>query len=286
MAAVTLSDAARALGFKSRSTLYRLRDSGDLAAYLLPPGPTGRQLLELEPAGLPPLREHVARLVRLQINTPRNAKGPRSDGRWGVVAGAFSDALADAGGLQLSSNEARAIAGALPAALGEAFGEVGLELLRVTLSDAGCWRAGPGTPINPNADREWWGDDGWGRWEPGEPLDDDAFWEHVGAIVAGMMGGPFAALSGRQAQELYSQLQDAIGSVEAGARFDPDRWAAASARSLLAYDEVRDGSCPYSREDLQSLAAGGRLPPDLQAQAEAALAAYATREAIEAELGS
>lgn len=278
MAAVTLSDAARALGFRSRSTLYRLREAGDLAAYLLPPGPTGRQLIELEPAGLPPLREHVGRLVRLQINTPGRAKGPRSDGRWGMVAGAFSDALADEGGLQLTAREAQTIAAALPAALEEVFGEGGLEWLRVALADAGCWRAGPGTPLNPNANREWWGDDGWGRWEPGEPLDDEAFWQHVGSIVAGMMGGPFLALSGPQAAELYRQLQDAIGAVEAGARFDAERWAINSARSLLAYPEVQDGTCPHSRGELQALAAGGRLPPDLQARAEAALAAYAARE--------
>jgi hypothetical protein len=272
MAAVTLSDAARALGFRSRSTIYRLRNDGALAAYLTPPGPTGRQLIELEPPGLLPLREHVARLVRLQINTPSRSKGPRSDGRWGVVAGALSDALADAGGLQLSASEAQTITAALPAALGEAFGDAGLELLRVALADAGCWRAGPGTPINPNADREWWGDDGWGRWEPGEPLEDDVFWGHVGAIVAGMMGGPFAQLSGPQAAELHHQLQEAIGSVEAGARFDADRWAAASARSLLEDPD------PASAPELQALAAGGRLPPDLQAQAEAALAAYGVRE--------
>jgi hypothetical protein len=279
MAAVTLTDAARALGFRSRSTLYRLRDAGDLAAYLLPPGPTGRQLIELVPTGLPPLREHVARLVRLQINTPSRAKGPRSDGRWGLVAGALSEVLADVGGLQLSAREAQTIAAALPDALWEAFGEGGLELLRVALADAGCWRAGPGTPINPNANREWWGDDGWGRWEPGEPIDDDAtFWQHVAGIVAGMLGGPFAQLSGGQAAELHWQLQDAIGSVEAGARFDADRWAAASARSLLEDPEVMAGTCPHSLPELQRLAAGGRLPADLQAQAEAALAAYAARE--------
>ena len=55
MPAVSITDAARALGFKSRSTLYRLRDEGHLADYLRPDGPTGRQLLEMTPAGLPPL---------------------------------------------------------------------------------------------------------------------------------------------------------------------------------------------------------------------------------------
>ena len=50
MAIVSFSEAAAALGFKSRSTLYRLRDQGDLAAYLRPPASTGgAQRLELEP---------------------------------------------------------------------------------------------------------------------------------------------------------------------------------------------------------------------------------------------
>jgi hypothetical protein len=279
MPAVTLSEAAAALGFKSRSTIYRLKQSGDLAAYLTPPGPTGRQLLELEPPGLPPLREHVARLVRLQSNTPADRRRHRSDGRWAVAAAALTEALADAGGLQLSAAEAQTIAAALPAAMGEAFGLQGLEVLRAALADQGCWRAGPGTPDNPEAAREWWGDDGWGRWEPGEPLESGPFWEHVGAIVGGMMGGPFEGLRGPAAAELHRQLQEAIGSVEAGARWDPARWAAAGARSLLEDPEVRDGTCPHSLPELQALAAGGLLPAALQAEAAAALAAYAKRGA-------
>ncbi len=276
MAAVTLSDAAKALGFKSRSTLYRLRDASNLASYLQPPGPTGRQLIELEPRGLPPLREHVARLIRPQINNPERHRHARPDGRWGVVAQLLSDALADAGqSLQLCDSEAQTIAAALPQTLADAFGAVGLELLRVALSDAGCWRAGPGTSDYPDADRKWWGDDGWGRWEPGEPLDNDAFWEHVGGIVGGMMGDPFEQLSDSQAAELHYELQEAIGSVEAGARFDRARWDAASARTLLEDPDCSAGLCPHSLPELQQLADGGRLPPDLQAQAAAALAAYA-----------
>lgn len=269
MAAVTLSDAAKALGFKSRSTLYRLRDAGDLAAYLQPPGPTGRQLIELAPRGLPPLREHVARLIRPQINNLGRHRRARPDGRWGVVAQLLSDSLADAGqSLQLCDSEAQTIAAALPGALRDAFGAVGLELLRVALSDAGCWRAGPCTPQNPDADREWWGDDGWGRWEPGELLENDAFWEHVGGIVGGMMGAPFEQLSGPQASELHRQLQEAIGSVEAGARFDQARWDAANVHCLL-----EDLPCDLSAAELAEQLKAGRVPAELLDTVREALAA-------------
>jgi hypothetical protein len=276
MPAVTFSDAARALGFKSRSQLYRLRDAGDLSAYLRPPSSTGgAQLLELEPRGLPHLREHVARLIRPQINNnfgERPARQPRTDARWGLAAGVLSDALADCGGLQLSDAEAQAIAAALPNALGEAFGAQGLELLRVALADAGCWQAGPGTPLVPDADARWWAE--YGRWEPDEPLADGLFWEHVAPIVGGMMGGPFEQLSGPEASELHAQLGDAITAVKGGARWDASNWAAASVRTLLEDSDVTEGLCPYSLPELQRLAAGGLLPPELQAQADAALARY------------
>lgn len=273
MPAATFSDAAKALGFKSRSALYRLRDAGDLNAYLRPPSSTGgAQLLELEPKGLPPLREHVARLIRPQINNQRPARQPRTDARWGLAAGVLSEALADCGGLQLSEAEAQAIAAALPQALGEAFGAVGLEALRVALADAGCWRAGPGSPLMPDAERRWWEE--WGRWAPDESLPEGAFWEHVAAIVGGTLGGPFEQLSGPAAAQLHWELQDSIGIVQSGARWDAEAWATASARSLLADQDVIAGECPYSRPELERLAAGGLLPPDLQADADAALARY------------
>lgn len=276
MPAVTFSEAARALGFRSRSTLFRLKDSGDLADYLRPPSsPGGAPLLELEPRGLPPLAEHVNRCIRPQANNEARHRHPRPDPRWGLLAGLLSEALADRGGsLSLCDSEAQAIAAALPAAMGEAFGAQGLELLRVSLADAGCWRAGPRSPLNPEGDREWWGDGGWGRWEPGEPLETDPFWEHVGGIVGGMMGGRFEPLSGGEAAELHLQLQEAIGAVEAGARWDAGNWAAASARSLLEDPDCSAGACPHSLPELQRLAAGGLLPPDLQAAADAALQRY------------
>jgi len=275
MPAVTLSEAAQALGFKSRSTLYRLRDAGDLEPYLRPPSsPGGAQLLELTPRGLPPLAEHVTRLIRPQVNNQERYRRPRIDSRWGMVAGLLSEALIDCGGVSLCDAEAQALAAALPAAVGATFGAQGLELLRLALADAGCWRAGLGTPNNPDSNREWWGDDGYGRWEPGELLEDGPFWENVGAIVGGMMGGPFEGLSGRLAAELFSQLQDAIDSVEAGARWDDRNWATASARTLLEDPDCSAGTCPDSRPELESLAAGGLLSPEMQAQAEAALQRY------------
>lgn len=275
MPVVTLSEAAAALGFRSRSTLYRLRDAGQLERYLRPPaGKGGAQRLELEPPGLPSLAVHVARCIRPQANNGERTRSPRPDRRWDAVAVALGEALEGCGGLQLAAAEAETIARMLPLAVGDAFGAAGLERLRVALADAGCWRAGPGTPSNPDADREWWGDDGWGRWEPGEPLEADAFWDHVGAIVAGLMGGPFERLTGDDAAELHLQLQQAIGAVEAGARFDPVRWASASLRTLLEDPDAEAGRCPHSREELERLAAGGLLPPELQTQADAALERY------------
>jgi hypothetical protein len=273
MPAVTFTEAARALGFRSRSTLFRLKEAGELADYLRPPSsPGGAQLLELEPRGLPPLREAVARLIRPQVNNCERYRQPRSDPRWGAVAGVLSEALADHGALSLCAAEAEAIAAALPDALAEAFGAQGLELLRVALADRGCWLAGPGTPLHPEAEPEWWNE--WGRWEPGPPLEDGPFWESVGGITGGMMGPPFHGMSGGTAAALHHQMRDAIDEVGRGARWDPARWDAASARSLLDDSEVINGECLSSRPELERLAAGGLLPPDLQAAADAALERY------------
>jgi len=273
MPAVTLSEAARALGFRSRSTLFRLKDAGDLTDYIRPPSsPGGAALLELTPPGRPPLAEHVNRCIRPQITNEARHRRPRIDPRWGTVAGVLTEALAGCGGLSLCDAEAQAIAAALPAAMLEAFGAQGLELLRVALADQGCWLAGPGTPEHPEAEREWWSE--WGRWEPGEPLEDGPFWENVGKIAGGMMGGIFHGMTGPTAAELHHQMRDAIDEVGRGARWDAARWDAASARSLLEDPDVSGGLCPHSLPELQRLAAGGLLPPDLQALADAALHHY------------
>ena len=89
MAVLSFQDAAAALGFKSRSTLYRLRDDGRLSDYLRPGGKGGANLLEAAPPGLPTLTEHVARCLQMRRNNheritaamaPRAAAAPEPDG--------------------------------------------------------------------------------------------------------------------------------------------------------------------------------------------------------------
>jgi hypothetical protein len=249
-------------------------DAGDLAGYLRPPTSTGgAHLLELAPRGLPPLREHVARLIRPQANNCERYRRPRIDHRWALVAGAVSEALADCGGLALCDAEAQAAATAMPAAVAAAFGDEGLEMLRVALIELGCWRAGSAAPPDPAAEGRWWRE--YGRWEPdGERLEDDDFWANVAPIAGGFAGGPFVAMTGSQARELHHQLQGAIESVEAGARWDQVAWDTGNARTLLDDSEVAAGECSSSRLELERLAAGGLLPPDLQAAADAALERY------------
>lgn len=128
-------------------------------------------------------------------------------------------------------------------------------------------------------DLEWWAE--WGRVAgPDEPpLSDAEYWDEVAAMVSALMGKTYER---PEVIDLAWHLDELRQSVAAGARFDPDRWAAASARLLLDDAEVMAGECPHSRAELEALAAGGRLPADLQALAEAALATYAERGATEA----
>lgn len=270
MPVVTLTEAAKALGFKSRSTLYRLKDSGDLADYIRPtpsPGQAGR--LELTPRGLPPLKEHVARLIRLQINNEERAKRSRVDRRWVEVAELLNDALADHGGLQLCPGEAEAIATALPEAIAEAFGDRGLEWLRLALADAGCWWAGPCAQQSQEGAKEFWSE--WGRWEPDAPMPDgEDFWEHVAKIVAGMVNGQ-EAFNAPVASLLFHELSEAVVSVRAGARWDQAKWDAADARLLLD-DQGDDPPDPSTRDRLAALLEGGNLPLDLAEEVKQALA--------------
>jgi hypothetical protein len=67
MAAVSISEAARRIGHRSRSQLYRLIDAGSLRDYLRR-SPTGSRLLELKPPGLPTLAERVADCTQPRIN--------------------------------------------------------------------------------------------------------------------------------------------------------------------------------------------------------------------------
>jgi hypothetical protein len=78
MAAVPIAEAARRIGHRSRSQLYRLIDAGSLRDYLRR-GPTGARLLELKPPGLPTLAERVADCTAERINSaPRPKPGPRA----------------------------------------------------------------------------------------------------------------------------------------------------------------------------------------------------------------
>jgi len=62
---VSIADAAAALGFRSRSTLYRLLDRGLLKDWERT-GPKGQRWLELEG-----LQSRVQKFIRLQINSPQ-----------------------------------------------------------------------------------------------------------------------------------------------------------------------------------------------------------------------
>lgn len=73
MAAVPIAEAARRIGHRSRSQLYRLIDSGSLRDYLRQ-GPSGARLLELNPPGLPPLAERVADCTQPRINSAPRPK--------------------------------------------------------------------------------------------------------------------------------------------------------------------------------------------------------------------
>lgn len=93
------------------------------------------------------------------------------------------------------------------------------------------------------------------------------------AILEGMLGEPLDFTPTRLGDVAF-HLQEVITDVQAGARWCETQWANASTASLLEYPEVRDGSCPHSLPELQQLAAGGLLSPELQAAADAALLAY------------
>jgi hypothetical protein len=67
---VSITDAAAALGFRSRSTLYRLLDQGLLKDWERE-GPRGQRWLELEG-----LQSRVQKFIRLQINSPRGKTEP------------------------------------------------------------------------------------------------------------------------------------------------------------------------------------------------------------------
>ena len=66
---LTISEAAAACGYKSRSVIYRLQQSGMLRDYEA--GRHGRsRLLESHPPGRCPLRDHIAACVQLRHDSP------------------------------------------------------------------------------------------------------------------------------------------------------------------------------------------------------------------------
>ena len=69
---VSIADAAAALGFRSRSTLYRLLDRGLLKDWERE-GPRGQRWLELDG-----LQAQVQKFVRLQSNSPKQKPEPRA----------------------------------------------------------------------------------------------------------------------------------------------------------------------------------------------------------------
>jgi hypothetical protein len=69
MTVVSFTEAAKVLGFRSRSTLYRLKDS-ELARYVRPAAhPGGADRLELAPEGLPTLRDWLDAVLQPQAKT-------------------------------------------------------------------------------------------------------------------------------------------------------------------------------------------------------------------------
>jgi len=68
------SEAARHLGYASRTTLQRLLAAGHLDRYRVPGG--GRQvLLETAPEGLPTLRQQVQALTQIRYSSPLWRRG-------------------------------------------------------------------------------------------------------------------------------------------------------------------------------------------------------------------
>jgi hypothetical protein len=100
------------------------------------------------------------------------------------------------------------------------------------------------------------------------PLPDPEFWEHVGSIVAGMMGRPLD-LSPAELANLAYHMREAQADVEAGARFDQARWDAGLVRLLL--EDCLPGD--LAAAELRELLEAGRVPAELLKKVRDALAA-------------
>jgi hypothetical protein len=87
---VSISEAAIALGFKSRSSIYRLMQRGDLVDFERT-GPNGERHLELDG-----LADKVRGLLRRQINTPEPTKTWASALDWWAEVAPRCNAYLDA----------------------------------------------------------------------------------------------------------------------------------------------------------------------------------------------
>jgi len=87
------SEAARHLGYSTRTTLQRLLAAGLLDAYRVP-GVGRAVLLETNPPGLPSLRERVQALVQVRYSSPlwRRSSAEETPA-WDAVADRLNDFL-------------------------------------------------------------------------------------------------------------------------------------------------------------------------------------------------
>ena len=87
---LTISEAAAHCGYKSRSVIYRLQQSGLLRDYEA--GRVGRSLLlESHPPGRCPLRDHIAASVQLRHDSPLGQHPSPMAGLSDAELGAFCD---------------------------------------------------------------------------------------------------------------------------------------------------------------------------------------------------
>ena len=68
MTICTFAEAAKILGYKSRSTLYKLKKDGWLDDYLVKFA--GRDHLYLKPRGKPKLATHIMEIIQWRPNNP------------------------------------------------------------------------------------------------------------------------------------------------------------------------------------------------------------------------
>lgn len=304
MPAVTFTAAAAALGFKSRSTLYRLRDEGRLSDYLRPPASPGQaERLETAPRGLPTLRERVCQCVRPQQTNGWGKRRPPVDPRWEKVAACLA---AEVPGLELTPEQAGKVAAGLPEALYEGWeavgerGDGGLEWLRLAMVQAGAWHLGPSSPrhpIAPDRFREHWQQVG--RFEPDpnsitdmfvdsiEECDhpgDSELWQTVAKIVESNTPQP-QPLTGKDAFNLFEEITMALFEIRRGARWEQGNWDRFLVEEVYADDieclldpneqSTLDGE---SHKELSGVLERNLIPPGMAERVRLALKAAADVE--------